>query len=262
MRRRPFNLFGPSSSLKSLFLLTALASPLLGTNTASAVTIDFNTGALTINDNGAGDTNLAVDIIDFNTIVGGYLLQGTVDTGAGTNLTNLIGVPNGTVRLTNFTAEATAPGLGQLDINFSHTVAGTFLGVIAADSLDAYAAHATAAPIPAGNDSITVWQGYVSGIVITGVTPGPPPYFNPPVPASSPALPYPVVSHGPMPLTPLITNPAFGAFLSFDLQSTGDQLLLFTSAEVGFSVVPEPSTLVLFGVSLAGLPFVRRLRRK
>ena len=37
---------------------------------ASAVVIDFNSGALTITDNGIGDTNLAINVIDFNTNVG------------------------------------------------------------------------------------------------------------------------------------------------------------------------------------------------
>ncbi len=248
--------------MRKLSLLAAICAAIVPVSTASAVVIDFNNGALVITDNGIGDTNLAFDVIDFNTTVGGYLLQGTVDTGAGTNLTNLIGVPNGSVRLTNFIGEATANGLGQLDIQFSHTVLGTYAGVIAADSLDAYVSHATAAPVPAGNDLINIWQGFVNGIVITPTVPGPPPYLNPNLPASSPPLPYPVVTQGPMALTPLITNPAFGAYFSFDLGSAGDQLLLFSSAEVGFSAVPEPGTVVLFGLALAGLPILRRRLKK
>ncbi len=248
--------------MHKLSLLAAICAAIVPVSTTSAVVIDFNNGALVITDNGIGDTNLAIDVIDFNTTVGGYLLQGTVDTGAGTNLTNLIGVPNGSVRLTNFIGEATASGLGQLDIQFSHTVLGTYAGVIAADSLDAYVSHATAAPVPAGNDLINVWQGFVNGIVITPTVPGPPPYLNPNLPASSLPLPYPVVTQGPMALTPLITNPAFGAFFSFDLGSTGDQIQLFNSAEVGFTAVPEPGTFVLLGLALAGLPLLRRRLKK
>lgn len=246
--------------MRKLLFATVLCA-LSSISSARAVTIDFNSGALVITDNGIGDTNLAADIIDFNTTVGGYLLQGTVDTGAGTNLTNLIGVPNGSVRLTNFTAEATAASLGQLDIQFSHTVLGTYAGVIAADSLDAYVSHVSGAPVPFGNDTINVWQGFVSGIIITPTLPGAPPYLNPNLPASSPPLPYPVVTQGPMPLTPLITNPAFGAFFSFDLRSAGDQLLLYNSAEVGFAAVPEPGTAVLLGLALAALPLVRRRQK-
>lgn len=248
--------------MRKLPLIAAFCAALVPLTSASAVTIDFNNGALVITDNGVGDTNLAFDVIDFNTNVGGYQMQGTVDTGAGTNLTNLIGVPNGSVRLTNFTAEATANGLGLLDIQFSHTVLGTYAGVVAADSLDAFVSHATAAPVPFGNDIISVWQGFVSGIVITPTLPGPPPYLNPNLPPSSPPLPYPVVTQGPMALTPLITNPVFGAYFSFDLGSTGDQLLLFNSAEVGFSAVPEPSTIVLVGLALAGLPLLRRRMKR
>ena len=58
------------------------------------------------------------------------------------------------MRLTNFVGEATANGLGQLDIQFSHQVTGTYTNINAADALDAYAAHATGAPIAAANDNI------------------------------------------------------------------------------------------------------------
>ncbi len=245
----------------SLPLLAACFCFLPG-QVARAVTIDFNNGALMIVDNGIGDLNPAVDIVDFSTIVSGYSLQGTIDLGSGTNLTNLIGVPNGSVRLTNFVAEATAPNLGQLDIQFFHTVIGTYLGVIAADALDAFAAHATGAPVVAGNDSITNWQGFVSGQIITGVSPGPPPYPNPFVPAASPPVPYPVVTHGPMPITGALVDPVFGAYLSFDLRSTGDQLILLSSGEVGFSAIPEPGSWVLGALGVAGLAIVCRSRRR
>jgi hypothetical protein len=224
--------------------------------------IDFNSGSLVINDNGAGDNNLAVGVIDFNTVVSGYQLQGTVDLGSGPNLSQLISVPSGSVRLTNFTAEATAANLGQLDIQFSHSLVGSYNNVFAADALDPYAANSFGNAIPAGNDSITNWQGFVSGALITGVSPGPPPYFNPAVPASSAPLPYTAVTHGPMLIPGSLVNPVFGAFFSFDLASAGDQLILYSSAEVGFSPVPEPSTWVLCAIGLVALPLVRRRARR
>jgi hypothetical protein len=234
---------------------------LLSSKAANALVIDFNSGALVITDNGTGDNNLALGIIDFNTTVGSYSLQGIVDLLAGPNQTALIGSPTANIRLTNFVGEALTNTAGQLDIQFSHVFPGTYTGITAADSLDAYVGHATGAAVPVAQDLICNWQGFVSGQITTLPVPGPPPFFNPFLPASSVPLPYPVVTHGPTPITGPLTNPAVGAYFCFDLRGAGDQIILYTSAEVGFTAVPEVSSFLLMGmVSSAGLLMIARKR--
>lgn len=247
---------------KRVLAFGAIGLLLVSMSSANALTIDFNFGALVINDQGVGDLNPAIGVLDFNTVVGNYSLVGTIDLLAGPNQTALIGTPNANLRLTNFTAEALIGSPGQMDIQFSHVFAGTFTGITAADSLDAYVGHATGAPVPAGQDQICQWQGFVSGQITTPVNPGPPPYFNPFLPASSIPLPYPLVTHGPTPIAGPLTNPAVGAYLCFDLQGVGDQLILYTSAEVGFAAVPEVSSLLLMGVAGSGLIVAGARRRR
>ncbi|MFO0944421.1 MAG: hypothetical protein U1D30_00515 [Planctomycetota bacterium] len=250
-RRHPGILF---SAVLGLFLSMA--------SSANALMIDFNFGALTINDNGLGDLNPLIGILDFNTVVGNYSLIGRLDLLAGPNQVSLIGSPNANLRLTNFTAEALIASAGVMDIDFSHFFPGTFNGIIAADSLDAYVGHATAAAVPVAQDSILQWQGYVSGQITTLPVPGPPPYTNPFLPASSVPLPYPLVTHGPTPIASPLTNPAVGAYFSFDLRGAGDQLILYTSAEVGFTAVPEASSFVLAGAAGLALIMARGKRMR
>lgn len=234
---------------------------LMGTSSARALTIDFNFGALVITDNGIGDLNPTIGILDFNTVVANYSLLGTLDLLAGPNQTALIGSPNANLRLTNFTGEALVNAAGQMDIEISHTFAGTYTGITAADSLDAYVGHATGAAVPAAQDQICQWQGYVSGQITTLPVPGPPPHFNPFLPASSIPLPYTLVTHGPTPITGPLTNPAVGAFFCFDLGGVGDQIILYTSAEVGFTAVPEINSLLLVGMAGSAMLVVSRRRR-
>ncbi|MGD9646755.1 MAG: PEP-CTERM sorting domain-containing protein [Pirellulales bacterium] len=226
---------------------------------ARAVTIDFGGGGLVINDNGVGDTNATIGIIDFNTTFGGYKLSGTVDTAAGPSIVSLLGSPSAALRLTNFTAEAVGTP-GPLGLQFYDTVAGFFPSVTGADSLDAYVGHATGAPVPPANDLILDWQGFISGVVITGVSPGPPPYPNPFLPPASAPLPYSLVTHGPTAMGAFL-NPVFGAYLTFQLGSNGDQLILPSSGEVGVHLVPEPSTIGLLATGVSGL-FLLVFRRR
>lgn len=244
-----------------LLMSGVLGVLLSGSPSASALMIDFNFGSLVINDNGIGDLNPVVGILDFNVIVGNYSLAGSLDLLAGPNQVSLIGTPNANLRLTNFTAEALVIGAGPTDIQFFHVFPGTFNGITAADSLDAYVGHATGAVVPIAQDEILQWQGFVSGQITTGPNPGPPPYLNPLLPASSVPLAYPLVTHGPTPIAGPLTNPVVGAYFSFDLRGAGDQLILYSSAEVGFTAVPEINSLSLAGI--AGIALVlTRVRRK
>jgi hypothetical protein len=240
------------STLLALGLLL-IASP------ARAVSIDFNAGTLVINDNLAGDSNPTTGIVDFNVTVGGYKMVGTVDQTAGPSVVSLLGSPSAALRLTNFTAEAVGSP-PQMAIQFYDTVGGVFPAVTGADSLNAFVGHATGAPVPPANDLIFDWQGFVSGVVITGLLPGPPPYPNPFLPPSSSPLPYTIVTHGPVAMG-AFTNPVFGAYLTFQLGSNGDQLILPSSAEVGVHLVPEPSTIALLAAGVAALALVVRRRR-
>jgi hypothetical protein len=239
----------------------ALAA-IFGASSASAQTIDFNFGSVVIVDNGTGDTNPTTGILAFNQTIGGYLVSGTIDTGVGPSQAALIGSPSANLRLTSFTAEALIGTPGPMAIQFFNTFVGTFTGVQGADSLDAYVGHSTGAAVPAGQDLILDWQGFVSGIVIPGVFPGPPPYFNPSLPALSPPLPYTLVGHGPTLLPGTFINPVLGGYLTFDLTGAGDQLITYSSAEVGFAVVPEVNSLALAGAAGAIVGFVQLRRRR
>jgi hypothetical protein len=233
------------------------------TNVARAIVVYLDAGTPTnvINDNGVGDLNAALGIVDFNTVIGNYSVQGTVDTGVGANLTSLLGSPSASLRLTNFTATAIGTPSSSLHIRFSDLATGVFTSVQGADSLDAYVGNAFAAAVPAGTDYISDWQGFMSGATFGSPFPGPPPYFNPVLPASSPPQPYTLVGHGPAALPGTYTNPVFGAYLSVYLGAPGDQLILNSSGEVGFvGSVPEPATAVLLALGAFGLLAIRRRR--
>lgn len=243
---------------------------------AFGVGIHFDNGAVVITDNGLLDNNPVVGIIDFDsigtnpfTLASGYNVKGTVQNTAGPSLTSLIAPITGAVTLTNFVADrpAAVPG-GVTDIEFFDTVIGTAPAVTVADVIAAEVANGTGAPVylnnasgnavPAGQVTITNWQGFISGAVVTNPFGPAPPIGNPSLLAGSGTLPFPLSGHGPSTLPGPWVNPVIGAFFSFQLGGVRDQLILPNSAEVGFTAVPEPSTYVLAVLGLAGVALARR----
>jgi hypothetical protein len=58
-----------------------------------------------------------------------------------------------------------------------------------------------------------------------------------------------------------LVNPVIYGLIEFQLGQTGDQLIMPSSLEIGFTAVPEPSTVSLLGagvVCLAGAAYRRR----
>jgi hypothetical protein len=247
--------------------------------TALAVGIQFDGGAVVITDNGLLDGNPAIGTIDFDsigsnpfTIASGYDVKGTVQNTAGPSLSSLIAPITGAVTLTNFVADRPLSAIGGItDIEFFDTVIGSALAVTVADIISAevangngaatYLNNASGNPVPASQDTITTWQGFISGAIITNQFGTPPPIPNPNLPAGGGTLAYPVFGHGPTLIPGPFVNPVIGAFFSFQLGGVRDQLILPSSAEVGFTAVPEPSTAVLAIVGLVGFALYGRKRR-
>jgi hypothetical protein len=222
-------------ALVGFFLLQATPAQAL------VITLDDGNSSITITDNGPGDNNSLSGIIDFNQSFADYKVFGTLDTVAGPTVTSLIGSPSASLRLTNFTAEAINVPSKNFKIQMSDQLTGIYTGIQGADALDAYVAHSSGSAIPANTDQLIDWQGYVSGLAFTpafGTLGG-----NPLLPASSSPVQYPAFGHGPTPFFMVLVNPVLGANLEFYLGAVGNQLLLPTSANLGFTVVPEPATL-------------------
>jgi hypothetical protein len=221
---------------------------------ALEVFFQWGTGSLSIIDNvSIFDTDPNANIIKFGPIIlPDYTVAGEVDIGSGPNLTSVIGNPSASIRLTNFTAEATTVPQFPLRVGLRNPLTGTYSNLVGGDSIDAYVEHAFGSPIPAGQDELQFWQGYL-GLFKFSPPFGPnPPIPNPAVPANSPLLPYPTYGHGPYALPGTFTNPLLGADLYFYLGGQGDRFVLLNSAEVGFRIVPEPPAGVLAAIAAFG----------
>jgi hypothetical protein len=214
------------------FLVLAVGTDHL-TPKAVALEIFFQwgSGTLSITDNSGFDNNATTGIIDFGPVIlPEFTVAGTLDLGSGPNLSSVIGNPSASLRLTNFTAEAIIPPQFPLRVGFRETLNGTYSNLIGGDAIDAYVGNSLGNAMPAGQNTLDFWQGYLN--LLTFPPPfGPnPPIPSPALPAKSAPLAYANYGHGPSALMPgPYTNPILGADLYITLSNPGEQFILFSS---------------------------------
>ncbi|MBX9653474.1 hypothetical protein K2Y11_07610 [bacterium] len=257
------------------FHLLCICLSLFSVSSANALSITFD-NAFTITDNMPfWDLDGTVGTIKFDSTLtaplttSGYDLKGEVTIlASGTTLA----MANATsiLTLTNFVADTGSNLPGQnvvLDFNHTFTVTGPVNAVSAIDPYVAngngqaiFANGASSNAVGFGVDTVNDWYGYVSGqTVFTPTSGGPLPLLSPSLPAGGGTLPYNVYTHGPQPMGNFA--PVVGAHLDFTLGAPRDQLILTSSAQVGYYAVPEASSLLMLGAAgLFILPAV--LRRK
>lgn len=258
----------------ALFVLAASSAP-----DARALQVDVDSQLIT--DNSLWDIDGTIGVIEFDsTSVGtGFATASGIDakgrvllTGPGGALAQVLNT-NSQLVLTDFVADRPGSLVGgpiQLSISFEHTFASPLVpGVaIAADIIDAWSddgsgnmvfTSGNGSPLAAGEDTLDFWQGYVDNIPI-GLPFGP----TPPIPnLAGLAQQYPLYGHGPDTLLicgGLVCPPTVRGELDFSLGGPRNQFILFSSAEVGFALVPEPAASLLGLVALAALAGLRPSR--
>lgn len=256
----------------SVALLALVLGGWLATPAQAQLQISFDNNT-SIVDGGAGDLDsVANGKIDFSGVYGiaGYQVQGTLRESppwaVGPSISQQLSAPVYSLTLTNFMAEAVSTSTlsTTLSIRFnSAQFIGAYLAGTAVDSLVAEVGSSTTSVVLPSTDMITAFQSIIAdtstSTLILPPTGGILPLGNPlhPGPGTTPYL---VTGHGPIG-TPAMVNPVIYGYMELQLGQLGDQLIMPSSLEIGFTAVPEPSTVSLLGAGVAclgGAAFRRR----
>lgn len=231
-------------------------------------------GGPTIFDGGVGDLdNLTNGKIDFSGVYGpaGYQVSGTLQQSpnwpSGSSVSQQLNTPVYSITLTNFVAEAlTTSTIGwPLAISFqSDPFVGVFGPGVGVDAMIAEVGHASGGLVPQNTDHLIFYDSAVTdGSTYTILAPS----TGASLPMGNPfhvgfgTTAYPVAGHGPTPLPPM-TNPWIVGLIELTLGQVGDQFILPTSYEIGFSPIPEASSALLAALGSAGVLLLGRLSRK
>ena len=265
-----------SSRSRSFLMIAALLTPLalLG-SPFRAWALSVNVGGVVITDNGPMDTNSSQFVLDFNSanagaagfsVPQGYSVSGTANLVAGGSIIGGGASLDSVVNLTNLTVRRPSGATGgALLIKFSNTFpVAPALPAFAADAIKG--SFSNPAGLGAGNN--LSFQGFVNAAAIT---PGAGAYLAAGAAAATTSA-FGVGGHGPKSLAGGPPWTVEGD-LTVTLATTGDQLNLPNSAEVGINTVPigpQPAVpavspwltgLLLVVLATSGAAFLYRRRR-